>query len=438
LNLQAGTVYYVAVKAINGVGLSSAAGVSDGIRFDPTYQPQIKIIPSAPQSNSEFSGLALLAPASMTVVLRAYDASGNPITGTGVRNPSMISLIAGQQSAKLISELFGVQTFDGWIEVEASAPGLGIFTATGAWNMSTLDGSVARDTSSDFVLFHAGASATFVNPSPRVANVTMTSLITKDTSSFSIPARGMLVNVLPGAVRVQSSEALAAIERSSVPGKLAIDAAVPVSEAQASLVFPHAVFGGGYSSTLTLVNVGATSQTLGIVFRGGSPIVVVLEPNSAKRFALADLIPLAGLGMNIGAVSVGSAGIAPPSSPVTIVGVLDIENQAGAVTIGARPAATEFAFPHVANANGLFTGLAFATGGNAARITIDVYEPAGGTPKSATVTLAANQQLAKLVSEFVSGTATQVGGYIRIRSDQPIWAWEIYGSEQVMASGPPL
>src|SRR5262245_78094 len=108
------------------------------------------------------------------------------------------------------------------------------------------------------------------------------------------------------------------------------------------------------------------------------------------------------------------------------------------MTIGARPAAREFAFPHVANGNAFFTGLAFATGSTTSTVTIEVFEAAGGTPKSATITLGANQQLARLVSELVPGSATQVGGYIRIHSDQPIWAWEIYGSAQGMASGPPL
>ncbi len=62
----------------------------------------------------------------------------------------------------------------------------------------------------------------------------------------------------------------------------------------------------------------------------------------------------------------------------------------------------------------------------------------GSAPKTGVVTLTPNQQLSRLVSELVAGVETQVGGYIRIRSDNPIWAWEIYGSGQVMASGPPL
>ena len=434
LDLQAGTNYYFAVKAINGVGLASAVGVSDGIRFDAAYQPQIKIIPSAPASGNEFSGLALLAPTAMSVVLRAYDASGTPLVGAGIRNPSTITLAAGQQYAKLLSELFGLQTFDGWIEVEASAPGLGIFTASGAWDMSTLDGSVARDVSADFILFHQGVSAMFVNPSPRPANVTMTSLATKSAQTFSIPSRGLFVTTLSGAVRVQSSEALAATERLTGARKSAINVLVPVSDAQSSLVFPHAVAGGGYASTLTLVNVGTAQATLTVTFRGLTA-PVSLDANSSTRFSVGDLLPAGSGGMTIGAVSVTGSS---PFGTASIIGVLDIENETGIVTIGARPAATDFAFPHVANGFGLFTGLAFTTGNSNTRITIEVYEAAGGSPKTATITLAANQQLGRLVSELVAGTESQVGGYIRVRSDQAIWAWEIYGSGEVMASGPPL
>ena len=88
LNLQTNTTYYFAVKAISAAGVTSQAGVSDGIRYDPAFQPQTRIIPSAPQSAGEFSGIALLAPASsaagpatMNVVLRAFDSNGGYIVG---------------------------------------------------------------------------------------------------------------------------------------------------------------------------------------------------------------------------------------------------------------------------------------------------------------------------------------------------------------------
>ena len=160
-----------------------------------------------------------------------------------------------------------------------------------------------------------------------------------------------------------------------------------------------------------------------------------LAPNAATRVSLAALLEDSTNAIRAGAVTITATSLFGPSR---IVGVLDIENQTGLVTVGAPPAAAEFVFPHVANGDGLFTGLAFATGSTAASITIEVYDRSGGTPKSVTITLDANQHLGRLVSELVPIAATQTDGYIRVRSDQPIWAWEIYGSGQMLASVPPL
>ncbi len=438
LTLRTGITYYFAVKAINRAGLVSEVGVSAGVRFDPTYQPQVKIIPSAPQSAAEFTGLAFLAPTAMSVVLKAMDANGNLVSGSGVRNPTSITLGAGQQYAKLVSELFGIQSFDGWIEADASAAGLGIFVTTGSWDMQRLDASVARDVSSDFVLFHAGASAILVNPSVRSANVTITEFTTSTTGrmqSLTIPMHGQVVMTVNGAVRVQSSEALAAVERSASAGKLAINAAVPLTEAQGGLVFPYAVIGGGYTSTLTIANVSRLQQSLTITF-GSSSASLKIDSNASARISIADLFQLSTDAIRTGAVRV--SGGSPFGSTAALLGVLDIENPSDAVTLGARAAAPDFTFPYVANGSGLFTGLAFATGNAPAQIAIDVYGPNGGSPASQTITVDSNQQISRLLSEFVPATATQIGGYIRIRSDQPVWAWEIYGSPRVMASGPPL
>src|SRR5207245_2525020 len=132
---------------------------------------------------------ALLASSAMSVTLSALDANGNLISGSRVQNPITLSLSAGQQYTKLISELFGLQSFDGWIEADASATGLGIFLASGTVDMRHLDGATTGAVSTDFLLFHAGASAILVNPSSRVANVTLTVLATGTSRSLTIPAR---------------------------------------------------------------------------------------------------------------------------------------------------------------------------------------------------------------------------------------------------------
>jgi hypothetical protein len=435
LTLRAGVTYYFAVKAISVAGLESEIGVSAGVHFDPAYQPQVKIIPSSPENNTEFTGIAFLALNATSVVLKAMDGSGNLISGSGIRNPVTISLTAGQQYAKLVSELFGVQSFDGWIEADASAPGLGIFVATGSRDLQHLDGNAVRDPSSDFVLFHPGASAILVNPSVRIANVTLTEFGTGRNQSLTIPPRGRSITTLTGVVRVQSSEALAAVERLYAPGKPTISAAVPVSESQAILVFPHAATGGGYSSTLSVVNLGRVPQTLTVTF-GTSSASLQLDSNAATRLSIAQLLHLPVDSVRTDAVRVST--MSPFGSNASVIGVLDLENPADAVPIGARPAASNCTLPYVANGNGFFTGLAFATGAVAAKITIEVYSRSGGTPLSATMNLDANRQLSRLLSELVPASANQAGGYIRIHSDQPIWSWEIYGTSQAIASGPPL
>jgi hypothetical protein len=429
LNLEVGATYYFTVKATNNAGLTSETGLSDGIRIDPTFQPDIKVIPSAPQSTTEFSGIALYAPSAMSVVLKAMDPGGRLVSGTGVRNPTTVTLNGGQQYAKLISEIFGIEAFDGWIQVEASATGLGISTVTGSREMTRLDGYVPRAVSTDFFLFHSGALAALVNPSTRIANVTI------NGQSLTIPAGNRIVTSVPGIVRVQSSEALAALEAWSPVGKLALSSAVPRSDAQSSLIFSHAVTGGGYRSTLSLANVTAQAQEVTIAY-GTSVGTLRLEANSTSRFSIAEFLQQPSMTMTSGALRVSAPGIFG-NSP-SLVGLLDIENETGLVTIAARPAAMSIVFPHVAHGNDLFTGLAFATGDVGAAITLDVYDSAGSIPKTATISLGANQQRAGLINEFVTSVNIQQGGYIRIRSDQPIWAWEIYGSGDVMASGPPL
>ena len=438
LNLDVGVTYYFAVKATNNAGLNSETGISDGIRIDPTFQPYVKVIPAIRQENDEFSGIALYAPAAMSVVLKALDSNGTLLSGMGMRNPTTITLSAGQQYARLVSDIFGVQTSDGWIQTEASSPGLGIYIATGSPDMEQLDGWVVGDLSSDFVLFHTNASAILVNPSTHIANATITSVVDATTAQpLSIPPLGWVKTAVSGIQRVQSSEPLAALERFSSNGKLEMNAAVPVPAAQSTLVFPQAVTGGGYVSMLTVANVSSLPQTLMIAF-GNSSTTVQIQPNGSIHTSIAGLLQVATDTVRTGAVRVTASAQAPASNFGSLVGILDIENENSMVSIGARVPATETFFAHVAHGNGLLTGLAFAAGDRAANIVVEVYDGAGGPPKSSVIRLAANSDLARPLNQIVPGVTTQTGGYIRIRSDQPIWAWETLYSSRVMASVPPL
>ncbi len=399
---------------------------------------EVKIIPAAPQNQNAFTGISLLAPVTMSVTLNALNNNGNLITGAGVRNPVTVTLVSGQQYSKLISELFGLQSFDGWIEADASATGLGIFVATGSWDLQHLDGVVPRDVSRDFILFHSGSSAILVNPSSSAANVTLTEFRSRISRSLTIPARARVITALSDITRVQSSEPLSAVERSTVSGSLASNEGIPVLQVQPGLVFPGAVVGGGYSSVLTVVNTADVPQSLTVTFESSSASLQV-DSNAALRISIGDLLQLSEGPVKSAAVRVTvNLPFGTTPSPGSLVGVLDIQRQGDNVTISSRPAGTDFTIANISNGDGFFTGLAFATGNVAAKIAIEVYSSTGGAPVSGTMNLDANQELGRLLSDLVPASAGQAGGYIHIRSDQPIWAWEIFGSLRAMASGPPL
>src|SRR5262249_40057849 len=178
------------------------------------------------------------------------------------------------------------------------------------------------------------------------------------TQSFSIPAHGRVVKTTPGPMRVQSTEALVALERSSSSNKAVMNVAASITAAQSTLVFPHAAVGGGYASTLILVNTSTVAQTFTVGF-ATSTTTVRIDANSAAR------VPVPAAPRLTEAVKVTTN--SPFAASGVILGILDIETQTAITTLEARPAANDFTFPYVLNDNGLFTGLALVAGTSGAR-----------------------------------------------------------------------
>ena len=121
-----------------------------------------------------------------------------------------------------------------------------------------------------------------------------------------------------------------------------------------------------------------------------------------------------------------------------IVAVIDIETDQSVVTITPVREATKIVFPHVANEHGFFTDIAISVVGSAAAVAIEVSDVSGIQSASGAVSVPANGQVARLLSELIPGFGNQSGGYVRLIPDQPVVAWEIYGTATAMASGPPL
>ncbi len=434
LSLDAKSTYYFAVRAVSNSGIVSEIGLSSGTLVDPSYQPDIRIIPSAPQSASEFSTIKLLARSEMSVVLKALDSSGNLIAASGVRNPVAVTLAAGEPYVRVVQDLFGLTAFDGWIEIEVSTTGLSVYTSTASSDALRMDGSVSVDTSRDFIVFHPGATVFLVNPSTRSADVTISEFGSPAPKQITISPRTRISITPSAASRIRSTEALASLERFGSTNKLGISSPVPATSARTTVVIPHGLNGNGYVTTVMLANLTSIPVDIRISFAGLSSIFRI-DRNSAFRASLPEFFRIPANASMTDAVRIDA--IAPFGTP-RVVAVADIENASSLVSIGAPAPATDATFPVVRQGDGFYSGLSIATGSSATRIDIAVYGTAGAPPATATITIGPNQQIAKVISALVPSITSQNGGYIHLTSDQPVWAWEIYGNSQVMVSAPPF
>ena len=433
LVLDEAQTYYFAVKATSLFGLASEVGLSDGIRVDASFEPTVHIFPSVPHDGGTFGGIALQATAATDVVLRAIDIDGALALGPGIQNPATARLGPGEQWARLIPEIFGSDSFTGWFELEASDTDLRTYMATGRTGLVRFDGASSASPSKDFFLFHEGANAILINPGAQSVTATITRLATRTSQPLEIPARSRRTTPLTGPVRITSPDSIAGVEHFGADEDLGIGDAVPAL-GRSTLTFPHAVVGGGYTSWIDLANLAAHPLTVQVSFAGSSKTLQLAGGNST-RLSLASFLGIADGQIRTDAVRIAASSFFGSSA---LVGVIDIESAGSVVTLGPVEAATDILFPHVAQGNGFFTGIALAAGTSETTVTVEVFPASGATPKTGTVVVPASGQIARLVSELVPEVTEQSGGYIRLTADQPVWAWEIYGTASAMASGPPL
>ncbi|RPI29752.1 MAG: hypothetical protein EHM61_00505 [Acidobacteria bacterium] len=103
---------------------------------------------------------------------------------------------------------------------------------------------------------------------------------------------------------------------------------------------------------------------------------------------------------------------------------------------------TEGLFGHVAqgelNGENLFTGLAlYNPGAGTARINIQVYRGFDWKAGERDLELGPGCRTAQLINELIPSIRQQMGGYIRLRSDVPIIAQELFSNGRFLSAVPP-
>ncbi|MBI2822736.1 MAG: hypothetical protein HYX74_10975 [Acidobacteria bacterium] len=213
-----------------------------------------------------------------------------------------------------------------------------------------------------------------------------------------------------------------------------------LSTAPGTIVSPHFAVGsaGGltYFSTLYLINPGDSLTQAAIEARDpagrllGSP-KVTLGPREIVRLGIAETFGLGTIGLPIlgslsvrslaggalfGSVFLGEAGTGSFASESPLEPVASLGD--------------DLLFEHLATMAGFFTGIAVYNPSSTtpANIRVEVRTPAGdllGGPFQKV--LLPNEKLTSRITELVSASVNRAGGYIRVRSDQPVSAIVLFG-----------
>jgi hypothetical protein len=152
--------------------------------------------------------------------------------------------------------------------------------------------------------------------------------------------------------------------------------------------------------------------------------VFTIEPGTIFVSKLADIFEFE-TDLNVGSLVVGTGGFG-------IVGDL-VFGDPTTLSLGAAvPLQSEVfkeaVFSQIAESEELYTGIALFNPGNVlASITIDVYAIDGAKTGSTSFTLPRDHRLSRLIRELIPSIHSQVGGSIRVTSDQPLVGQQFFG-----------
>jgi hypothetical protein len=390
-------------------------------------------------------------------------------------NPAIVQLPAKHQLARLGHELFGCswQTpQNGWVQLESDNDAVGSFFQFGDLALNGLDGSTAVTRSVPRLYLQRvyefppelTTYASLANPGAEEVEVLLrltemtdgVSGVTPVTVEVSrvIPPKGLLYGsitelfgALPdlyGQVEVEVKRGAGVvgfelIDQQSPRTLVGLGAAVEFNKLEAYSA--QLASGPDIFTTLKLFNQqddlswvylevrGDQAQDLG----GG---YIYLHPGEQFEAELGWLFEVEPTRYFIG--SLWLALEEPGVFGDVLFGDMD-GRYAAALPLQTSPF-LEAVFSHVANGLGFFTGLAlFNPGMAAAQVEIEVFSPAGAPKGSSQVTIEPRARLSNTLQELVPATSGLVGGYIMVRSTQPLVGQQLFGlnSLNLLSAVPP-
>lgn len=466
-----------ALTAVLKVGDQQVASTGGIVVAPRTPAVQTLYFPYLKTSPTIYTGFALANPdpnTPATARISARDPAGALLWSQDAIIPANLTLAGGTQMAQLERQIFNLPLDtdqSGSVTVESDSSDLQGLFLTGNFSATFLDGAEAftRGYSQLYfvdVLQNANTSTGIhlMNIEDVPVTVSLT-LFDRDGNIQGVPIKrtipaggkmGESISTLFGfsgeldSAHVKAStadEALAGFELVSQPDEIFGLNALPLENAGSVLYSPQFAVGDlglHFDTRLNIVNVGesTTTVTVEILDAGGQPLVTGPQPVellSGKQISL-DLHSALGLQEGEGYVRVStSAGGELLGNVMFGDGDPTMEPlRFGAALPLLASGSQSFLFAHLVQGAGYYTGMAFLAP-NGARVMIEAFDSNGAAKGSASFELAPGQRLASMLSGLIPETNGQVGGYVKVTSDQPVFAFELFGSVdgRVLSAVPP-
>jgi hypothetical protein len=450
-----------------------------GLCADQAFGSSSLIFPRISFDENTFTGIAFVNPNPQPalITLTLYGEDGEPAQHDGFTNPAQLQVPPEQQIAKTVEELFsGALQPDrvGWMHAVGDLPGITGFFLYLDGAITLFDGADLPEADKKIVFHqvrHGGGYSTelnIVNPGDTPASLTLELRRPEQAPLVReidepLPARGVLrfsATDRFGLAEVPDGSYLVALSTANVAGFKFVRRegrdilgmnARPATQVQEHLYFPQLAVLGPWKTELGVINLSNAPVILSIhafqqdgtlysgeQLQGTNPTVHALEAGGSLFGDVAELFEFVGDDTLVGWLKVEAT--APAIDGFVSYGVPDSGSVA---TVTSQPTARNRAlFSHIATTFGYFTGVALLNPGQIANDYRVLASSAGGDVLGAfDGVLQPGERTSRLITELVPDSADLGGGFIWVKSSQPMYMTSLFGTasgeSDILANIPP-
>ena len=387
------------------------------------------------------------------MTLRARKPDGTLLEGANIINEVTRSLGPRQSATFSLRDVFGTGASTSSVasvEVQSQNTGLVINGIVSAGNRRFANSQTPeaaltllpfnRRTAADIpalTLHNTGTSETNVTVTLRTAAGAAVATAQRTVVSLGVIREtfsdlfGSVSLPLDGYIAVRSPISIRSLLINNVGGRPeAVPTLLPVLSA--TTIFPFFVFGGGYNTTLELINPSDT-QPVRVILSAFSPdgtpltsqpVARTLTTNEKQNFDFANIFAV-GVGNSTSAgyfsLTLESGPASNPFvSPPQVFGLVRIGTETASVVLALAPdAGNQFYLTPAAETSTSYTGLAVVNvSGSAASVTVDAFSASGTLLGSTTFNLNSNAARIQLLRELIPQSLNNENMLIRIASIQ--------------------